>query len=459
MKRSIILIFFVLLSPLYLSTSNADTVLGDTYTNPVDITTGDTNGTLPGPAPDGSIWYSVNLTGSYTFSLDGPVMTDFDFIIYTISTETGNLTSLRTANDTTYPDNVVITEIPSITFLINVYDVYDDGGDFVLTISEFYVNTEPVSPPLPVIPDGYEQISLEWGFNMYKFSGMNGKTLSLDLKMLQSEFNIAIVDTDFYPSVLWAMFLEKDRETNPHLLYDTFTIGGNAALNNHTIEYGSYVNELFVVVYSLEILFEEYIPIDACFKLETSTSYEMVSANTDASLFFDIVETGYLGNNQDMYWDNNEWNIYKDITIPAGEIFDLFLVTSYGEIGLILFDGDTIDDINTAIRHVNAFVDYGTPLPNNIITTSVGEGISYMTFSSQTIITANLAIFTNSPYNPANLAYDLYISHKASGGKVRVITPVAYDPYNPYQEDTPINLLYSMIGIMTVLFISKKKKV
>lgn len=50
----------------------------DSFNNPLGITLGQTNGTLPGPATDGSIWYNIPLdTGNYTFNLTGATMTNF----------------------------------------------------------------------------------------------------------------------------------------------------------------------------------------------------------------------------------------------------------------------------------------------------------------------------------------------------------------------------------------------
>ncbi|OLS27256.1 MAG: hypothetical protein HeimC2_12480 [Candidatus Heimdallarchaeota archaeon LC_2] len=75
----IILICFQFLVVSSLQTSGE---IGDSPDNPISISEGTTLGSLPGPADDGSIWYSIILNGSYEFSISDTQNNEFNLTVY-----------------------------------------------------------------------------------------------------------------------------------------------------------------------------------------------------------------------------------------------------------------------------------------------------------------------------------------------------------------------------------------
>ncbi|MFX0211045.1 MAG: hypothetical protein ACFFDT_34015, partial [Candidatus Hodarchaeota archaeon] len=109
-------------------------VPGDSPSDPIDIGLGETTGTLPGPAVDGSIWYNITLAaGDYKFNLTGPGGTDFDLDLYN-----STLNYIGGAYEVIYPDIFVIYGLEGDDYFINIYNATETigTGDFNLDITE-----------------------------------------------------------------------------------------------------------------------------------------------------------------------------------------------------------------------------------------------------------------------------------------------------------------------------------
>ncbi|OLS26611.1 MAG: hypothetical protein HeimC2_14500 [Candidatus Heimdallarchaeota archaeon LC_2] len=68
---------FLVFSPLQTSGE-----IGDSPDNPISISEGTTPGSLPGPADDGAIWYTIILNGSYEFTISDTQNKEFNLTLY-----------------------------------------------------------------------------------------------------------------------------------------------------------------------------------------------------------------------------------------------------------------------------------------------------------------------------------------------------------------------------------------
>lgn len=95
---------------------------------PIDIEEGITEGLLPGPAEDHSIYYNITLNGDYIFSLTGPENTDFEIILMN---ENGGTVGSSTSSN--YPE-VMTTGGLNGNYIIEIY-AYSGEGAFTLRIN------------------------------------------------------------------------------------------------------------------------------------------------------------------------------------------------------------------------------------------------------------------------------------------------------------------------------------
>ncbi|MFX1507564.1 MAG: hypothetical protein ACFFDC_15880, partial [Promethearchaeota archaeon] len=118
---------------------------GDSPSNPIIIGLGETTGTLPGPAIDGSIWYNITLAaGDYQFNLTGPGGTNFDMGLFN-----STLDLIDWAIGVTYPDIITVHNLVGDDYFINIGPT-SGFGDFTLNITVL-VPAPGDSPSNPII--------------------------------------------------------------------------------------------------------------------------------------------------------------------------------------------------------------------------------------------------------------------------------------------------------------------
>ncbi len=189
---------------------------GDSIQNAISITTGNTDGTLPGPASDNSVWYKISLSsGNYIWSLTGPVGTDFDLDLFD-----SNSVYLEGAYHDTYPDSFLTIDLGSGSYYINVY-TSSGTGTFTLSISaytrvpgDYYDNPIRINignTTGTMLGPGtsgeiYYVITLSNGNYKFSLQGPGGTDFDLFLFNSDGE-NIGTGDGDIYPDILIAMDL------------------------------------------------------------------------------------------------------------------------------------------------------------------------------------------------------------------------------------------------------------
>ncbi|MFW9778109.1 MAG: hypothetical protein ACFFE8_04580 [Candidatus Heimdallarchaeota archaeon] len=104
---------------------------GDSPSDAIPITMGVTTGEMPGPGPNGRIWYVVGLdAGDYRWSLTGTSGTDFNLDLYDT-----DLHLIGSANDTLYPDILTILDLKLADYFISILSITGTGA-FTLNIGD-----------------------------------------------------------------------------------------------------------------------------------------------------------------------------------------------------------------------------------------------------------------------------------------------------------------------------------
>ena len=112
-----------------LTISSITEIAGSSSSSPILISTGSTNGNMPGPGSNGNIWYSINLQGDYEISLTASDNTDFDLFVYD-----SNLNLVDSSALSSYPEKIDLTNLQG-TYLIEIKDTLGQGS-YTLTITE-----------------------------------------------------------------------------------------------------------------------------------------------------------------------------------------------------------------------------------------------------------------------------------------------------------------------------------
>jgi ribosomal protein L40E len=113
---------------------------GDTSDNPIAISEGIHNAILP---ENNSMWYSINLTGNYIFTLDAALDTDFDLYLFD-----SNLQEIYHSVRSTYPDKITTFSYYGVHLL--EVRAWSGSGSFTLNVTSF-----------PVIPGDNERNPIE----------------------------------------------------------------------------------------------------------------------------------------------------------------------------------------------------------------------------------------------------------------------------------------------------------
>ena len=191
---------------------------GDYYDNPIRINLDDTIGNMPGPGASGEIYYVIYLSaGDYEFSLTGPGGTDFNMYLFD---DNGN--NIGIADDTTYPDILMVTGLGVGYYLVTIFPI-TGTGEFTLNIATYSpptgdspANAIPIaaiSKTVGVIPgpgaseEIWYIITLPAGGRRFSLTGPSETDFNLDLYDSNEDF-INSADDTYYPDELIILDLE-----------------------------------------------------------------------------------------------------------------------------------------------------------------------------------------------------------------------------------------------------------
>ncbi len=167
----------------------------------VDISEGLTTGTIS--SVGGEIWYNINLTGDYFFSLNGPDSTDFDLYIYLDNVQ------VDVADATSYPDVVTVDNTSGI-YQLKVISI-KGTGNFTLQVNNLYGSASNI-PKLAVggtINDTVSEIGILWySVNLtgnYSFYLESAPNIKIKAQLLYVNLT-RITNTEYgiYPNIMSA---------------------------------------------------------------------------------------------------------------------------------------------------------------------------------------------------------------------------------------------------------------
>lgn len=364
---------------------------GDSSDDPIDIVLGIFEGFLSDT--DDSTWWRVALliNTTYLISLYGDEGSDFDLFLYD-----SNVLLKASSQNPKYPENIQYPVDNSGDYLIEV-ESYRGSGGYTLEIEDSST----------VNGDLFLSVNTTLGFDIYEARNFAGKTIILDLEMTGGQHFVAIIDTQFTLSVQYALLFNVNDQINPHLLADSFLTDGNSELDNIQLIYTSALETIYVVVYSTDILYNDNAVDNLSYRLISNEDLHKTSIDTDYESFYPYFYSSTFMVDGDEVWDSTEWTILMNFDLLTTQVLDLLVVNSGGDIGLILFSGDSIGEINTAIQAINDAISEEVPLPSTIYNFAFSEEVGYMTYSPQIDLTANLAVFANGP-SEANINYTIF---------------------------------------------------
>ena len=120
---------------------------GDSSSNPIAISLGETTGSLPGPGGSGERWYSIVLTaGDYFFNLTGPSGSEFILALYNQS----GVTFIASAEGPTGSENVTLMGMTAGAYLIEISPNLGSGS-YTLNATDITVIAIPEFSSPPVI--------------------------------------------------------------------------------------------------------------------------------------------------------------------------------------------------------------------------------------------------------------------------------------------------------------------
>ncbi len=130
---------------------------GSSFERAIPIETGNTNGMVPGPAFDQSIWYKISVDGNYTLAVYSDDGIDLDMYVYDSNYDL--FTSVHTYNN---PENLTLIDVHGEYYIkINPYTT--ELGDFILFFYE-QVETIPQTSTLDGSKEGgFDETFSEYG--------------------------------------------------------------------------------------------------------------------------------------------------------------------------------------------------------------------------------------------------------------------------------------------------------
>jgi hypothetical protein len=245
----------------------------------------------------------------------------------------------------------------------------------------------------------YDLTLSDGGLDIYKLTDVKGQTIELTLDAAETNLNIMIVDTNFGYSVLNGFLYDNDPIFNPHNLIDTY-YQPNKEINYVNNEY----DDLWVVVYSLELI--TGYSIDQAYNLLSSVTCALDNLDIDLSSNLPFSKTGVVTENGDDKWDDSE-AIFIPFSLSAGDILDVYFELSSGDLFILMFNGETTQDIETALGDI---IDGGS-LPSGVYNfVFTVDGFRYFSIAPSSSISGNIAIFSYDSYNPSSMTFTLLSS-------------------------------------------------
>ncbi len=249
-----------------------------------------------------------------------------------------------------------------------------------------------------------DMVASETGIDIFKLSNVNDITIDIILEKVITNFDIAIVDTDYIYADLYAISNEYliDPIQNPHLLSISSTVS-----QFDTISYDSKLETVYLLVYSIDVLNGEL--SDLNYILSTNIDWEIIDPSME--LENQVTDTIYENGNE--YLDANEYKMYE-LDIPANQIVDIYVeITDETQIGstliVILFDGNSGQDLIDAFMELDEALVSGDEIPESIyrygIVFSEGSSdiFSYFPFVSDEAISLRLGIMSVNTNNPNSM--------------------------------------------------------
>jgi hypothetical protein len=252
------------------------------------------------------------------------------------------------------------------------------------------------------------------GFKVYKQDDILNKEILIQLKRSGLEYHIALVTSDLDLSIVIALIRQPNGYSNPHLLYNSFYDFKDPD-EDITIIYDSEIESVYLVVYSYYLLLSSTtIEIDTGYHLYSTHTLTSIEVSSEIEDYMPYHLTAEIEDTGSTRREKEEWFLLESIKIPAGSIFELFIISdTYDQIGAVLFNGSTAKDLSSAISSLKEWRGVGQ-INQYAYAGDIGDGIIYMIFRPDFDLIANLGVFSNrQSIFLANL--DVYMSHPHEG--------------------------------------------
>lgn len=249
-----------------------------------------------------------------------------------------------------------------------------------------------------------DMVASETGIDMFIFSNVIDDTLDIVLEEVITDFDIAIVDSDYIYAGLYSIFTENglDPILNPHLLAISSTTS-----QFDSISYKSIFDTVYLLVYSLDVLNGE--PEDLKYILTTNIEWEKI----DPSIELEYQKQDTIFENSDEYLDENEYKIYE-LDIPANQVVDIYVeitdnIQAESTLIVILFEGNSGQDLLDAFVDLDEALNSGSDLPESVLRYGIvfsqgnSDIISYFPFISSETISLRLGIMSVNTFNPSSM--------------------------------------------------------